>query len=475
MIEKTDNWELDNLENELDSEIFFVEGKFKAPLLAGNIAYHMFDINGRNQVNRGFLVTNDNKQIWRYDGTRYLPDGEEFIKSLMQKALGIKSNSTYKKEVIEWIKDDKNLQISRSLFNDSLDFINLENGIYDIKANVLNEHSPGYFFTYQIPVNYDPDAKINQIKDFLESTLYADDIPVIQELFGYCFYKQYFLHKAFMFVGEGRNGKSTLINLFTHMLGRDNISNVPLQTLCRDKFSVYDLYGKLANLCSELSSEALKNTGLFKSATGGDYIRAEKKYQDGFSFINDAKFVFSCNILPECNDPSIAYAKRWIVVEFPNTFEGNNCDPNLLEKLTTEEEISGLFNWSIDGLKRLLEIKQFSKHRTFDDVQKFQAEHQDPIFLFIETKIERDIESELTKEEVYNGYLEFCREHDYPKVASNQFSQKFKQLAPWGIDEGQSRKKGRKKTWKGVKFKKQTENEKISICYEKLDQQEELL
>lgn len=466
------HWELDELEGQLSAEIVFVESKFKAPLLGGNIVYHMFDINGENQVNRGFLVTNDNKQIWRYDGVRYLPDGEDFVNSLIQKVLGIKCNSTYKKETIDWIKDDKDLQVPRSIFNNNLNLINLVNGIYNIETKELEEHSPSYFFTYQMPVIYDENASINKIANFLENTLYADDIPVLQELFGYCFYLQYFIHKAFMFVGEGRNGKSTLINLLAYMLGEENISNVPLQKLCKDKHAAYGLFGKHANLCSDLSSEALKNTGLFKMATGGDYIIAEKKYQDPFSFINDAKFVFSCNILPECDDKSSAYAKRWIVVEFPNIFEGDNCDPNILEKLTTDEEISGLFNWSMDGLTRLLENKQFSKHRTFEDVSKFLAEHQDPIFLFIETHIDRDVEGELTKEEVYNNYLEFCRGNDFPKVASNQFSQKFKPLAPWGIAEGQSRKKGRKKTWKGIKFKEQTENSKLSIVHEKLDQQE---
>ena len=466
------NWELDELEQKLDHELFFVEGKFKAPLMAGNIVYHMFDIDGRNQVYRGFLVTNDNKQIWRYDGTRYIPDGEEYVKSLIQKVLGMKCNTNYKKEVIEWIRDEKDLQIPRKYLNDRLTLINLRNGTFNIETNELETHAPSPFFTYQLPVTYDLDATTNKIQDFFESTLYADDIPVIQELFGYCLYKKYFIHKAFMFVGEGRNGKSTLINLLEHMLGEENVSNIPLQKLCNDKHAAYILFGKHANLCGDLSSDELKNTGTFKKATGGDFIIAEKKYQDPFGFINTAKFVFSCNILPECNDTSSAYAKRWIVVEFPNIFEGVNCDPNILEKLTTDEEISGLFNWSIEGLKRLLQKKEFTKHRTFDDVQKFLAEHQDPVFIFIETHIDRDIEGELTKEEVYNKYLEFCRENDYPRLVSNQFSQKFKPLAPWGIEEGQSRKKGRKKTWKGIKFKTQTENSKISIDYETIEQQE---
>ena len=32
--------EIDELPNELEAEIFFVDGKFKAPLMAGNILIH---------------------------------------------------------------------------------------------------------------------------------------------------------------------------------------------------------------------------------------------------------------------------------------------------------------------------------------------------------------------------------------------------------------------------------------------------
>jgi putative DNA primase/helicase len=449
-----ENFELDNLEEKLDSTIYFVENKFKAPLLAGNIVFHFFDINGKNQVNRGFLVTKDNKQIYRFNGSFYQDDGEEFIRDLCQKVLGIRSNRNYKNEVIEWVKDNAEIQVDRDIFNTNPYVINLENGIYNIKKNEIEEHNQGYFFNYQFPVRYDSDAEICEIKKFLESTLYLDDIPVIQELIGYCLFKPYFIHKAFMFVGEGRNGKSTLIRLLAELLGKENIATVPLQRICKDKFAASELYGKHANLCSELSEESLHNTGLFKQVTGGDYIRAEKKFKDGFKFINTAKLIFSCNVIPESKDKTLAYFNRWIVIEFPNIFDESNedTDKHLLAKLTTEKEISGFFNWAIEGLMRLLENNDFSKHRTLEDVKGYMAERKNPVFLFISSYIESDPDGELTKPEVYEKFLEFCRSNGFPTIASNHFTQKFKQYAPFKTDEGQSRIK-KAKTWKGIRFK----------------------
>ena len=39
-------------------------------------------------------------------------------------------------------------------------------------------------------------------------------------------------------------------------------------------------------------------------------------------------------------------------------------------------------------------------------------------------------------------------------MAANHFSMKFKELAPHGLEEGQSRILGNKRTWKGITFRK---------------------
>jgi putative DNA primase/helicase len=70
-----------------------------------------------------------------------------------------------------------------------------------------------------------------------------------------------------------------------------------------------------------------------------------------------AKLIFSTNKIPETEDESDAYFRREIILSFPNRFEdGKGADPNLLNKLTTEEELSGIFNVLAIALRTLLRI-----------------------------------------------------------------------------------------------------------------------
>jgi Predicted ATPase len=63
-------------------------------------------------------------------------------------------------------------------------------------------------------------------------------------------------------------------------------------------------------------------------------------------------------------ESSLAMDERLILISFPNSFTGAKMDRNLLEKMTTEEELSGLFNLAVKGLKRLQKQKKFSNEGT---------------------------------------------------------------------------------------------------------------
>jgi len=60
-------------------------------------------------------------------------------------------------------------------------------------------------------------------------------------------------------------------------LGPENVASVGLHQL-DDRFATADLYGVLANIFADLDARALRASGIFKSITGGDQIRAERKY-----------------------------------------------------------------------------------------------------------------------------------------------------------------------------------------------------
>jgi putative DNA primase/helicase len=434
---------------------YLIDGsKFKPCELADDICYHEPEIPNEPKVtNKIYVVTKDNQEIYRYNGRYHEPNGEQYIKSEVQDIIGAKCTPTMKNNVISCVKDNKELWINRDDFNKDKNLINLKNGIYNIKTKEFNKHTPRHLFTYEIPVDYGPNAKCPKIMKFFKEVLSPEDILVIQELFGYCLYPSYQIEKAFIFLGDGANGKSTLLNLLTRFLGKNNISSVPLQVIGKDKFAASDLYGKLANICADIPNTALNNTSLFKMLTGQDSIRAEKKFKDPFNFYNIAKHIFSANqIPPSPADQSDAFFRRWILINFPNRFIGSKCDRNILEKITVFPEMSGLLNWALEGLKRLLEKKEFSRYTSIDEVREYWNKSSNLIAEFIYENIEQDDNGVETKDEVYNRYKQFAREKKYPTIASNVFSRKLKESIGFKISEGQLH--NGKKTWKGIKLKK---------------------
>ena len=64
-----------------------------------------------------------------------------------------------------------------------------------------------------------------------------------------------------------------------------------------------------------------------------------------------------------------AYAKRWVILHFKSFFKGANKDRNLINELTTEEELSGLLNIVLGGVVRLEQDGGF-EDMSIEDIRK---------------------------------------------------------------------------------------------------------
>ena len=228
-----------------------------------------------------------------------------------------------------------------------------------------------------------------------------------------------------MLCGKGDNGKSTLTKLFERFLGDHNVSHASLQELNNDRFAIADLHGKLANVCADLKAEKLINTGTFKMLVSGDTIRAQKKHGQPFSFKNYAKLIFSANEIPESNDQTYAYFKRWIILLFNKIFQGENKDTNLIERLTTKEELSGLLSLTIIALKQLIEDNGFVH---VDDVQSIQKNYNQNATA-MEDFLNSQCRVNLTDREnyysicrdMYHSYVLHCKNSNKPPLSDNVF------------------------------------------------------
>ena len=93
-----------------------------------------------------------------------------------------------------------------------------------------------------------------------------------------------------------------------------------VQQILEGGFKSAEMYGKLANLCGDLPSKPLSDTAMIKMLTGEDASTHEQKYRDPFDYYNYAKQVNATNEVPKTWDDTLAFHRRFLIIQFLNTF-----------------------------------------------------------------------------------------------------------------------------------------------------------
>ncbi len=409
-----------------------------------------------------FATLTDTHEVLVYRDEFWKTNGEEFIERECQRRVtNTEVLTRYKiNEALGHIQ--RSTYCKRAIFNRKKWLIDLENGVIDVRNSKLEPHTAEMLSTVRIPVTYDPKADCPKIKQFLKEILLPEDIPVIEEQFGYCLIPDYSIQKAFLFVGDGANGKSSLLNLLKEFIGRSNCSNVPWHSLELDKFAMAALEGKLINMFADIPSRSLNRTGAFKMLTGGDPIGADKKFKNRFSFENFARLIFSANKPPEViGEDSFAFWRRWIIIHFPHQFLGDADDKNKLKKLLTKEEMSGLLNLALKGLKRLLQNGSFSYTKTVDDTTTFYQRSSDPVYAFLEDKCEPSATDCIEKMALHLAYEDYCKENNLPAKKPVSFIRALQNQTYIMVKSARPRIGGElTRVWNGIKFKEKDEDDK---------------
>ncbi len=377
------------------------------------------------------------------------------IKKRIHELAGKEANVALVKQVIEAIKDLTS--IDRDSIRDDATLINLHNGIFDLRKWCLVPHTPEVIFFSKVPITYSPEADCPQIKQFLSEVLSPDMVPVVQELFGYVLYRSYFIKKAFIFVGEGDTGKSTLLSLLCAFLGESNVSGISLHRLVSDRFAGGTLYQKMANIYDDLSAKDIHDNGPFKIVTGGGVLSGEKKFMDHFMFKNFAKLIFACNKIPDIKQADDdAYFLRWIVIPFSRIIEEDKKDRQLLQRMTTDKELSGLLNYALEGLQRLLSKQRFSYEKTTAEIKDEMMRSASTIARFASEMLLEASGEWLTKDDMYHEYTSYCSRMKIPAASKQTFGSRLRFSAPY-IAEGRPKDptgaKVQVTAWRNVKFK----------------------
>jgi P4 family phage/plasmid primase-like protien len=423
------------------AEEYFEQGKFIAKRL-GDELIKTYQVR----------TTTDTKEMYLYQDGVWEPVGESLIHAEVQKRLAEKTAAHYVNETLTYIRGET--YIERKMFNADVNLLNLKNGVYDIEKGQLLPHSPTYMFTHRLPLTYDSAATCPKIEKFLQDIQPNEtQRKGLLELIGYCLYRAYPIQNAFLAVGDGANGKSTFIDLVKRFLGASNTASVSLHELEEQRFTKAILYDKHANLFPDLPSRALNQTGTFKMLTGGDQITADKKFRDDFNFVNYAKMIFSANQVPRSAvDDSDAFYRRWVIYNFPNKFEGEKADLTIIDKVSTQEELSGLLNLALKALEELLARGRFVNDTDTDTKREQYIRLSDPVRSFVMDSVDSSPDDFVKKDVAYEAFCEYCHRNNYPDLSKVSFDKRFRTAVE--VQDYRPEIGGvRVYAWKGIKLR----------------------
>jgi P4 family phage/plasmid primase-like protien len=212
------------------------------------------------------------------------------------------------------------------------------------------------------------------------------------------------------------------LNLQTALLGKDNVSSVPLQNL-EERFSGIQLLGKLANICGDLDKAALKTVATFKKVVGGDSLTDCYKGKDLVTFIPYARLVFSANEVPiTLDEKSNAFFRRLIIIKMDN--KPVMPDYQLEEKLIAE--MPYIINKSMDALYQLYADGHIFESDSSVNLVNQLYEESDSVKAFLNAKTIKVIGAGVKTTELYQSYKDFCEDEEREALSRNNFYRNIK-------------------------------------------------
>jgi len=419
------------------------------------------------------IFNDDDQRMFFYEDGVFKDNAESKIDQYTRAALGDAHKPTLSQRVISKVRADTYID-KDILFDVNPRYLCVANGVLDLHEEELYEHSADFHHFQKLDVEYDPQSSHDELEAFLEEIVDGrEEVELIQEIFGFCLYREYFLKKAVIFHGDADNGKSTVINILQRLLGDDNISGVKLQDLNK-RFQKRWLVHNLANIVGDLDSKEVKHTGDFKAVTGGDPIQYEVKNGGAYTFTNYAKFIYSANQLPKVRNPTPAFFSRWIIINFPYTFVETSeyeerkhedgvkeAEPNPVKRLFDEQgqTLSGVLNFALEGLQRLLDNGEFSYSRSRKENMTEWVRQSSSFQAFCMDCVREEPQRFITKKDLRKAYRKYCKHHNLTHDKDAKFKKDFL-IEQFGVTEKKRSVGGsRPRSWIGVRFSDEFEKE----------------
>jgi putative DNA primase/helicase len=212
--------------------------------------------------------------------------------------------------------------------------------------------------------------------------------------------------------GQGKNGKSVLLDVMLQLLG-DYADAAPPGFLMAKNFEGHptdlaELHGRRIIVCSELKPGDRFDEARVKLLTGGDQLKARRMRQDFFSFTPTHKLWLLGNHKPEVNTGGFAFWRRMRLIPFDRIVPEHRKIDNLAS-LLVHEEGPGILAWLVDGARRYFAgAKDLAGPSPVQVATTAYAETEDNFGRFLGEKCKLEPSLRAEQASLYAAYTHWC-------------------------------------------------------------------
>lgn len=384
---------------------------------------------------------------WLYwDGRRYQYDYEGRIKRLADRAVetmprdaGLYANTDAYLRHCQKARSSgaKNAMIAETQhrvpvlpeqLDTHADLLNTVSGVVNLRDGTLTAHSRDLRMTKICASQYAGGAACPLWREFL-STIFDHDaqmLDYIQRAVGYTLTGSTREQCVFFLYGDGRNGKSTFLDVLSEIMG-DYAANIQPESLMVKQgqsgtSDIARLQGARFVTCVEPSDGMRLNEGLLKQFTGGDKITAARKYENEFEFRTEFKLWMAMNHKPIIRGMDEGIWRRIHLIPFTVTIPDAKVDKLLKYKLRAE--FPEILKWAVEGCLIWQREGGLRKpERVVEATGEYRAS-MDVLGAFVAECCERG--GQVSARELFAAYAKWAAENNEYEMTATRFGSEMK-------------------------------------------------
>lgn len=365
----------------------------------------------------------------------------------------------------------KMLTVDAGLMDRNPWLLNVRNGVVDLRDGSLRPHRAEDLITKFADVEYRGlDYRCDDWERAVEQIAGERQVAeFLRRWFGYCATGDISEQVFVVHWGDGSNGKSTILNTVSAVLG-DYAGTAAPQLLATSGSNgseahptgIADLWGKRMVTAHETKEGAVLREDFIKQATGGDKIKARFMRADFFEFDPTHKIQLLTNSKPMIKGQDHGIWRRVLLVAYVQRFgtaeqvaEGNATlvgDKHLGARLSGDDARAGVLSWIVRGAVEWAQRGGLKAPDVVREASEVYREEQDRVRQWIHECCELEVAapgsrvggvgaddtSQFTFSEpltmgmggLYPSYTEWCKSAGFHALSRNRFVQEVRRVAP---------------------------------------------